>query len=79
MRYWTQILAAIGAGLGFLALGNAVGYATIALPQLSKEQNSSLQFSEDSGSWGLHPSNGSVDFCLHLLVEPFLANWAAEK
>ena len=51
MRYYTQILGAIGAGLGFLALGNAVGYVTIALPQLSEESNPSLRLSEDSGSW----------------------------
>ena len=66
MRYWTQILAAIGAGLGFLALGNAVGYATIALPQLSKEQNSSLQFSEDSGSWF-----ASIQWICGFLFAPF--------
>ena len=51
MRYWTQLFGAIGAGLGFLALGNAVGYATIALPKLTKEPNSSIRLNEDSGSW----------------------------
>jgi len=60
MRYWTQVLAAIGAGLGFLALGNDVGYATIALPQLSKEQNSSLQFSEFNRDLAGPPVNNAV-------------------
>ena len=51
MRYLTQLLGSIGAGLGFLALGNAVGYATIALPKLTKEPNLSIRLNEDSGSW----------------------------
>ena len=51
MRYWTQIYGALGASLAFLALGNAVGYATIALPQLSEEPNSKVRLSENAGSW----------------------------
>ena len=51
MRYWSQIYGALGASLGFLALGNAVGYATIALPQLSEESDTNLRITENEGSW----------------------------
>ena len=51
MRHWTQIYGALGASLAFLALGNAVGYATIALPQLSKEADSNVRLTENAGSW----------------------------
>ena len=66
MRYWTQILGAIAASIGFLAIGNAIGFATIALPQLAKEPDPNLQMDENLGSWF-----ASVIWICGLFISPF--------
>ena len=51
MRYWTQFLGAIAASIGLLIIGTALGFATIALPQLLEETNLNVQMDENMGSW----------------------------
>ena len=66
MRYWTQILGAIAASIGLLIIGNAVGFATIALPQLLEEPDPNLQMDENIGSWF-----ASVLWICGLFISPF--------
>ena len=51
MRYWTQFLGAFAASLGLLIIGTALGFVTIALPQLQKETDLNVQLDENMGSW----------------------------
>lgn len=66
MRYWTQILGAIASSIGLLTIGNVIGFATIALPQLQKEPDPNIHMDENLGSWF-----ASVLWICGLFISPF--------
>ena len=66
MRFWTQILGAVAASIGLLIIGNALGFATIAVPQLLEESDPNIQMDADLGSWF-----ASIMWFCGLFISPF--------